>query len=413
MRYSYARLGVLATLSFAGCSANNPLFEVSSGSVDATGSGEGSTSVTPTSDPLTSTTGPGTTGPGTTGPGTTGPGTSVADTSVSDTSQMATSVEPETTGSSGVMETGTGSGGTGEPVVCGDGVVSEGEECDDGNIKPDDGCSQSCMNELSCGNGVMENGEECDDGEKNGPNQACLGTCQNNICGDGDQGPEEECDLGGDNSDMGFCTSECVLPVCGDNLTNGDESCDDGMKNGNVPGFCSDDCKDIVPAGMLKIQVLENMSGNFKNFVGIAGGDKACAMKFGLGYKVMAVDGVARVASLGPNEGGSNNWVLAPYRAYSNAGGSLVFITGKEALLGVRKKLSVPLINPIGAAPVSVWTGMDKTWQANGVDCGDWANLQVTGAVGVANAKNMGEFIGGAAKNCVETLAIYCVQPPA
>src|SRR5688572_10863092 len=71
-----------------------------------------------------------------------------------------TSGEATTTGGSGEGGPGTGSAtgsesesgpgsGTGSeesssgetPAVCGDGIVAEGEECDDGNDVPDDGCS--------------------------------------------------------------------------------------------------------------------------------------------------------------------------------------------------------------------------------------------------------------------------------
>jgi len=51
------------------------------------------------------------------------------------------------TGSESEAGTGTSSGASssGEtPAVCGDGVVAEGEECDDGNDVPDDGCSNDC-----------------------------------------------------------------------------------------------------------------------------------------------------------------------------------------------------------------------------------------------------------------------------
>jgi cysteine-rich repeat protein len=64
--------------------------------------------------------------------------------------------------------------------VCGDGVVDEGEQCDDGNAAAGDGCSSACRAEvepLKCGNGVQEAGEACDDG--NGRNgDGCESTCQ-------------------------------------------------------------------------------------------------------------------------------------------------------------------------------------------------------------------------------------------
>jgi len=55
--------------------------------------------------------------------------------------------------------------------VCGNGVVEDGEQCDDGNVVAGDGCDELCKIEPPatptkpvCGNGVKEDGEQCDDG---------------------------------------------------------------------------------------------------------------------------------------------------------------------------------------------------------------------------------------------------------
>ena len=48
---------------------------------------------------------------------------------------------------------------------CGNGKVGPGEECDDGNRTPGDGCSEDCKIEL-CGNRNIDPDEECDDGNK-------------------------------------------------------------------------------------------------------------------------------------------------------------------------------------------------------------------------------------------------------
>ncbi len=49
-----------------------------------------------------------------------------------------TTADPEDT------DSGTGTGETGEPGLCGDGIVSGGEQCDDGNLVDDDDCSNAC-----------------------------------------------------------------------------------------------------------------------------------------------------------------------------------------------------------------------------------------------------------------------------
>jgi cysteine-rich repeat protein len=62
-------------------------------------------------------------------------------------------------------------------ATCGNNVVEPGEECDDGNTTPCDGCSPTCQMER-CGNGAIECHEECDDGASNGaPGDPCDATC--------------------------------------------------------------------------------------------------------------------------------------------------------------------------------------------------------------------------------------------
>ncbi|MEE2834967.1 MAG: DUF4215 domain-containing protein [Myxococcota bacterium] len=63
--------------------------------------------------------------------------------------------------------------------LCGNSVVDPGEQCDDGNPRNGDGCSNQCQREArpECGNGVLEGGEACDDG--NGvDDDACGNDCE-------------------------------------------------------------------------------------------------------------------------------------------------------------------------------------------------------------------------------------------
>jgi cysteine-rich repeat protein len=64
-----------------------------------------------------------------------------------------------------------------ESAVCGDGVKSPAEACDDGNNDPDDYCSPDCRTVTGrCGDGVMQRNEECDDGNDVG-GDGCSSRC--------------------------------------------------------------------------------------------------------------------------------------------------------------------------------------------------------------------------------------------
>lgn len=93
-------------------------------------------------------------------------------------------------------------------VVCGDGLLSPGEACDDGDANSatqPDACRPGCIAPM-CGDGVVDSGETCDTDES-----PCRADCTS--CGDGvvDASNGEECDDGPANStDAG---SRC-LPDC-------------------------------------------------------------------------------------------------------------------------------------------------------------------------------------------------------
>src|SRR5262249_19707193 len=78
--------------------------------------------------------------------------------------------------------------------ACGNGRLDAGEQCDDGNHAPGDGCNPicqiecswicgtcgpapSCMGTLVCGNGVRTRDEGCDDGNL-AAGDGCSPTCQ-------------------------------------------------------------------------------------------------------------------------------------------------------------------------------------------------------------------------------------------
>ena len=115
-------------------------------------------------------------------------------------------------------------GGPGESSVCGNALVEQGEDCDDGNTIDGDGCSSSCDR---CGDGTTQSWEECDDGNT-AEHDACTPACRFPTCGDGYQAPAEVCD-DGNSSGTDDCTPACELPTCNDGFVNvAGEVCDDG-----------------------------------------------------------------------------------------------------------------------------------------------------------------------------------------
>jgi cysteine-rich repeat protein len=93
---------------------------------------------------------------------------------------------------------------------CGDGFVTAGEECDDGNAVATDGCTTACKFAV-CGDGFWHEGgkEECDDGNQD-DTDLCLTSCTKATCGDGIVQPAagESCD-DKNSVDDDACPSTC------------------------------------------------------------------------------------------------------------------------------------------------------------------------------------------------------------
>ncbi len=126
--------------------------------------------------------------------------------------------------------------------LCGDGVVTLPETCDDGGGNSDvtaDACRTTCVR-ATCGDGTRDDGEACDDGAANDDDVdgACRTDCRPARCGDGavDAALGEACDNGDNNSDVqpGACRTSCALATCGDGTRDPGEGCDDGAGNSDV-----------------------------------------------------------------------------------------------------------------------------------------------------------------------------------
>ncbi|MEK7606706.1 MAG: Ig-like domain-containing protein [Patescibacteria group bacterium] len=131
-------------------------------------------------------------------------------------------------------------------IACGNGKPDSGEDCDDGNLKNGDGCSETCLHEGSnfvnrCGNGDLDFGEDCDD--KNiANNDGCSAKCLNEGVANTQTEQGIGWSRGGKSGVCGNAAVEKVLIVNKKNVNTGNtgEDCDDGNTlNGDG---CSERC---------------------------------------------------------------------------------------------------------------------------------------------------------------------------
>ncbi|MCK6547814.1 DVUA0089 family protein, partial [Myxococcota bacterium] len=116
--------------------------------------------------------------------------------------------------------------------VCGDGITSLREACDDGNTVDDATCNSDCTLP-ACGDTRVGNtpGETCDDGNTTS-GDGCSATCVAEVCGDGviNNNGAEQCDDGNTTAGDG-CSATCQLEEpCGNGVLEPllGEQCDDG-----------------------------------------------------------------------------------------------------------------------------------------------------------------------------------------
>src|SRR5436190_1670340 len=166
------------------------------------------------------------------------------------------------------------------PPLCGNGVLDPGEQCDDGNRTPGDGCSAICQIVCYwecgtcgppgpcavpslCGDGLLAPSEACDDGNAAGAD-GCASDCSTvelgwfcpvpgrrcvPICGDHIVVGPESCDDGNTNPGDGcseICLAEPNAAACGDGVISGAEACDDGAGNvadADAYGSCTSACR--------------------------------------------------------------------------------------------------------------------------------------------------------------------------
>lgn len=178
---------------------------------------------------------------------------------------------------------------------CGNRVIDAGEQCDDGNRKPGDGCNSACKKE-TCGDGIVTPslGEECDTKQlptnREQPYEGCDASCKITYCGDGVVQSElkETCDdRNGVNGDgcSALCQKEQGISTCSD--TDGGMRTDvagtvSGTFNGNAYSS-SDMCEgtsvvEYYCNGVSAARVLEKCANGCENGACKKAADSRCAV---------------------------------------------------------------------------------------------------------------------------------------
>ena len=319
----------------------------------------------------------------------------------------------ETSGTSGMTSTGgvgvgtetgldEGSGAVGgtdaETGTSGQGPATTGEEQSSGETS--EGAEGYGLS-LLCGNGHIDLGEECDDCD-----HWLMPSCDQTLC-------EYECVLGV----CGGCTLKC-----GNGTVESGEDCDDGNRDDG--DFCSAECRKEHRAFVTS----EEFSGDFSHgdkVYGATAADSRCqaaaedlyGMKDGVVFRAWIASGDPKGAPAARFEGASittSKTIIMMKRLRGDEFAKVELVAGWTGLLG-----QGGLVNPLNIDEhgdvvedgAFAWTGVKPDGTKSWSDCWDWASDDAlwSGGVGDVHAVS-GEWTqwSGESEPCSESYHLYC-----
>lgn len=255
-----------------------------------------------------------------------------------------------------------------------------------------------------CGNSVLEEGEQCDDGNKNN-NDSCLTNCLFNTCGDGILFEEmEECD---EITETENCDNDCTKAICGDFTVNksAGEECDEGDK------WFGTNCYNTCKERPLIVFVSKDVYA--PNLGGVNNADKLCTF-------------LANNAGI---NGKFKAWLWesykGPYETFYHSGGVYKLTNGVIIAKNFEQLYSGPLDfgididqNKKQVLNIAVWTGIHPKniggFSSPDNVCNNWQSDSpaLMGGLSMAGAL----YIGGSNSlnwiSCDGEARIFCVQQP-
>lgn len=313
----------------------------------------------------------------------------------------------------------TGGGGAEDDADAGD-----DEACDDdpacGPGETPERCPEQCS---VCGDGVVSGAEACDDGRNDSPEYveaepaetACSPGCRRpGWCGDGEINGPEPCDGAGQQT--AGCEQGCRIPTCGDGVLNPDqETCDDG--NAKDGDGCAADCDHLERRVFVSsVPVTADFDpGGFNpgDLTGLELADYRCmylaseAEKFGY-FKAWLSDGATSPAD-------RFDTGFTGYYRLMTPGVPIV----AEGWAGLTDG---DIDHPIDHNEKGKYVGKDLVWTntnadgtaASDLNCGDWKSTDLTMKAMIGGSDQV-DFAWTIAtdQSCAGTLRFYCFEDPA